>query len=140
MWGAAPVHAEAGTDSAAIAKRLAALDLPADAGTLGMFDTVDSSFGENENFTVFMMGCDGEQKNCRYLRFHAGYTESDAGEAVIEQFNSAHPAAHAFIDGSGDPAIYMDLESDELANGAFETSVSSWRQLMAAFADTIYPQ
>jgi len=138
--GAAPVAAHAAvTDAAAISASLKALNLPADVVTNGDIQTVDSTFGPNMMFSIYLSNCETAHTNCKSVMFEASFTDTSAGIAEMNTFNNDHRFARGVIDVSGEPAIRMDLPASAVSGAEFEGSVTLWRRLMSSFAETIFP-
>jgi hypothetical protein len=138
--GASPAMARPmAVDGASVSAGLKALGLPAQPSNLAAGPAIDSTFGENEAFTVYLLGCDGEQKNCHSIQFWAGFTDSKAGVQEMNAFNLKYRFGRGVIDEDGEPALFLDLPTGAINDEEFREAVRVWQQLMGVFGEAIYP-
>lgn len=100
---------------------------------------LESALGENQKFSVFFYNCT-EHRNCQTMQFYAGFSESDADAARLNDWNRSKRFGRAYIDKAGDPAIEMDIDlfGAGMSRELFEDNFQFWRILMGEFSKFIY--
>ena len=125
-------------DEQSIAAELKALQLPAElADRNTSIEEIDSDFGEDAGYTIYLSRCT-DHKDCKVMQFYAGYTDSKAGLAEINEFNRNYRFSRAVIDKDNEPALTMDVRTEAMSKEEFASVISDWHTLMEAFSDAIY--
>ena len=99
------------------------------------------SASSGSKFSVFFMNCT-KSADCRTVQFYTAYDtkpEATPNLEKINEWNRTMRFGRAYLDGSGDPAIEMDVDLDDggMSNGLFIDNLEFWTSIMAAFEEHI---
>jgi len=101
---------------------------------------IESSLGKNQGFSVFFYNCT-EHQACKTLQFYAGFTDSKADAARLNDWNRTKRFGRAYIDKVGDPVVEMDITtSGGMPRSLFADNFRLWKILMSEFPEFIYPE
>jgi hypothetical protein len=101
---------------------------------------IESTLGKNQKFSVFFYNCT-EHERCKTLQFYAGFTDSEADAAKLNDWNRTKRFGRAYIDKVGDPVVEMDVTtSGGMPRPLFADNFRLWKILMNEFPAFIYPE
>jgi hypothetical protein len=102
---------------------------------------IESSLGKNQGFSVYFYNCT-DHAACQTLQFYAGFTDSKADAARLNEWNRGKRFGRAYIDKVGDPVVEMDIDLNDpgMARALFADNFRLWKILMTEFPAFIYPE
>lgn len=98
---------------------------------------------DDTNSLVLFMNCDDSHANCKTLQFYLAYSVPDGVDAGrINDWNKEKRFSRAYIDGSGDPVLEMDLDLDfaGLPRENVAEAFSLWAALTGSFSSFLFQQ
>lgn len=102
-------------------------------------DPLIKAEGNGVNFIVLFYGCTNG-KACQTISFYAGWTDSEANEQKLNEWNRDQRFGRAYIDKDGDPCIEMDVDLDDggMSKILFEDNVEFWMTVMSQYSKFIF--
>lgn len=100
-----------------------------------VIDSADSG----TNFSIYFLGCAGENNECRTIQFHTGYDlPNGMSMERVNDWNRTARFAKVYIDEQGDPDLEWDvnLEFGVTTENLFYTLVA-WTDVMQQFEEFV---